>query len=208
MPQVLVLWSPLSIIGVCILWPWAYMDFEYLCMIMYFHYFVCNFENQILNSLVLAHIYCMQNGCGRVLVIWTFITNLTTNKSGYSGDLFSCTTKIQTNSTWCTYHKWFSIVIDIWWKFHCCLIKVVEKWLLFNFTQGTAVMACVRFVSDMMPYYEVTLNPIFHWIWITMEKIVHNMGHRSVVVVLQARSHDLAGLHNWWDSTILPGSCF
>ena len=34
-----------------------------------------------------------------------------------------------------------------------------------------AVMPCAQFCSDIMSYNGVTLKPIFHWIWIEMEKL-------------------------------------
>ena len=33
-----------------------------------------------------------------------------------------------------------------------------------------AVVACAKFCSDIIAYNRVTLKPIFHWIWIMMEK--------------------------------------
>ena len=69
----------------------------------------------------------------------------------------------------------FFIIIQIRWKFYSALIQVDMKWSQWNFSHGTTAVGCVK----LLPYNGVTLTPIFHRIWTTMEKIVPEMGPRS-----------------------------
>ena len=55
----------------------------------------------------------------------------------------------------------FSITIQIWWKFHSAFIRVVVKWLQWNFAHGTTAVS----------YNGAILKQIFYQIWITMEKL-------------------------------------
>ena len=72
------------------------------------------------------------------------------------------------------FHNSFSIVFQIWWKFHSALIQFINSEVitfeLHTWHNSCADMACAKFCSDMVPYNAVTLKPIFHGIWITMEK--------------------------------------
>ena len=49
-----------------------------------------------------------------------------------------------------------------------CSVGIAMKFCTWH--DSCAVMACAKFSSDMMPYNGVTLKPIFHQIWIMMEK--------------------------------------
>ena len=68
----------------------------------------------------------------------------------------------------------FSIVIQIrleisLWSHPCCSEVIAMKFCTWH--NSCAVMACAKFCSDMISYNGGTLKPIFHRIWITIEKL-------------------------------------
>ena len=74
---------------------------------------------------------------------------------------------------WDPFHEWFfhhnSNLMEILFCSHPSCNEVIAM----KFCTGhdsCAVVGCAKFCSDMMSYNGVTLKPIFHPIWITMEK--------------------------------------
>ena len=69
----------------------------------------------------------------------------------------------------------FSIVIQILWKIYSVLTEVVLEWDGYAILHMTCQLCCrvhAKFCSNVIPYNGVTLKPIFHQIWIRMEKLV------------------------------------
>ena len=67
---------------------------------------------------------------------------------------------------WFFHCNWNSMEISFCFHPSCSELIVIRfcKW-----HDSCAVMACTKFCSIMIPYNGVTLKPIFHPIWITME---------------------------------------
>ena len=75
----------------------------------------------------------------------------------------------------------FSIVIQIRQKLysaHPSYTKVVATKFC-TWHNSCTVVACAKFCSVIIPYNEVTLTPIFHLIWITLQKLPRKMVPRS-----------------------------
>ena len=74
---------------------------------------------------------------------------------------------------WDPFHEWFyhrnSNVMEISLCFHpWCSIVITMKFCTWH--NNYVVMVCAKFCSDIVPCNDVTIKPIFHRIWITMEK--------------------------------------
>ena len=78
----------------------------------------------------------------------------------------------------------FSIVIQIQWEVHSCSLSCCNEVIAVKFCtwqDSCAVVACAKFCSDLIPYNKVTPKPIFHLIWITIEKSFIKLSHCGLV---------------------------